>query len=142
MTATGLNLKLFGGIALEVDGRRVEPQKVLVYKGMMCSDVPNLAFAIGYTNASWTLKCDLSAQYVCRLLDYMDDHGYRTCVPRRPEGVEEEPLIDFSSGYVRRSIESLPRQGSAVPWKLHQNYARDLLMVRHAKLADSAMQFS
>jgi cation diffusion facilitator CzcD-associated flavoprotein CzcO len=142
VTATGLNLKLFGGIAVDIDGRRVEPKDSLVYKGMMVSDVPNLAFAIGYTNASWTLKCDLTAQYVCRLIRHMDDRGFKQCVARRPERIDEEPLIDFSSGYVRRSIDSLPRQGATVPWKLHQNYARDLLMIKHARLTDDAMQFS
>ena len=141
VTATGLNLKLFGGVDVEVDGRRVEPSQSLVYKGMMVSDVPNLAFAIGYTNASWTLKCDLTAQYVCRLIRHMDESGKKTCVARRPARIDEEPLIDFSSGYVRRSIDSLPRQGATVPWKLHQNYARDLLMIRHSRLTDDAMQF-
>ncbi len=143
ITATGLKMKCLGGVELEVDGRRVELSKTLVYKGMMCSDVPNMAFAIGYTNASWTLKCDLTGEYICRLLQYMEDRHYTQCVPRRNDpSIEEIPLIDFSSGYVRRSIDEFPRQGSAAPWKLYQNYALDRLMLRHASLADRAMEFS
>jgi cation diffusion facilitator CzcD-associated flavoprotein CzcO len=143
VTATGLRLKLMGGVELEVDGRRVEAPKTMTYKGMMCSDVPNLAFAIGYTNASWTLKCDLTSQYVCRLLNFMDAQGYTQCCPRRNDpSVKELPLIDFSSGYVQRSIDLLPRQGSVAPWKLHQNYALDMAMLRYAPLRDRAMEFS
>lgn len=143
VTATGLKLKLFGGISLEVDGQRFEPSKQLVYKGMMVSDVPNLAFALGYTNASWTLKCDLTAEYVCRLLNYMDARGHARCVPRRRDpGLREEPLLDFSSGYVQRALDQLPRQGSASPWKLHQNYLLDRLLLRRSRLDDRAMEFS
>jgi len=141
VTATGLKLKLFGGIELAIDGARVDPSQLLVYKGIMCSGVPNLAFAVGYTNASWTLKADLTAQYVCRLLAYMDEHGYTWCKPRRDASVTEEPLIDFSSGYVQRAIEQFPKQGSVRPWKLFQNYALDLWMIKHSKIADSAMDF-
>ena len=112
VTATGLVLKLFSGMQLVVDDKSVEMPKTLVYKGMMFSDVPNLAFAVGYTNASWTLKCDLIAEYVCRLLNHMDHHGYAVCTPRVNEAeIEEEPVIDFNSGYVLRALDSLPRQG-------------------------------
>lgn len=143
VTATGLKLKLFGGIQGEVDGRPVDASKALVYKGMMVSDVPNMAFAIGYTNASWTLKCDLVSEYVCRLLNYMDEHGYTTCVPRRTDGdLREEPLIDFSSGYVQRALDFLPKQGSRAPWKLYQNYALDRLTFRRGRLDDGVMEFS
>jgi cation diffusion facilitator CzcD-associated flavoprotein CzcO len=143
VTATGLKLKLFGGIEVEVDGERFDQKKALVYKGMMVSDVPNLAFAIGYTNASWTLKADLASEYVCRLLNHMDKHGYTRCCPRRTDpSIKEEPLLDFSSGYVQRSIHELPKQGSAAPWRLHQNYALDLVTLRHARLDDAAMEFS
>ena len=141
VTATGLKLKRFGGLALIVDGRPVEPPKAMVYKGMMLSDVPNLAFAVGYTNASWTLKCDLTSRYVCRLLNHMDKHGHAECRPRRDPNVEEVPLLDFSSGYVQRSINEFPRQGSVMPWKLYQNYALDLFMLERTKLADGVMQF-
>lgn len=142
VSATGLNLKFLGGATLEVDGKPVEARSTMIYKGMMCSDVPNLAFAIGYTNASWTLKCDLASQYVCRLLNYMDAHAYARCVPRRDPSVAEEPLIDFTSGYVARAKEWLPRQGSVAPWKLHQNYARDRWLFGRARLDDAAMEFA
>ena len=142
VTATGLVLKLMSGLRLVVDGAPVDPSKALVYKGMMLSEVPNLAFAIGYTNASWTLKCDLTAEYVCRLLNHMERRGYDWCVPRRNDpDLKEEPVIDFTSGYVRRALESLPRQGSRKPWRLHQNYARDLLALSRGAVEDGAMEF-
>jgi monooxygenase len=142
VTATGLVLKLFSGMQLVVDGAPVEMPKTLVYKGMMFSDVPNLAFAIGYTNASWTLKCDLIAEYVCRLLNHMDHHGYNVCTPRvNDPNIEEEPVIDFNSGYVLRALDSLPRQGSKTPWRLHQNYVKDLSMMRYGRVEDGTMEF-
>jgi monooxygenase len=142
VTATGLNLKLLGGAQLAVDGKPVDPPKTLSYRGMMVSDVPNMSFAVGYTNASWTLKCDLVAQYTCRLINHMDRHGYRQCTPRRRDpSVTEEPIIDFSSGYVQRSIHLFPKAGSKVPWKLHQNYARDLLDLRFGRLEDGVLEF-
>ncbi len=143
VTATGLKLKFLGGIQVYVDGKHIEPSSVMTYKGMMCSDVPNFAFAIGYTNASWTLKCDLTSEYVCRLLDHMDKHGYTMAVPRRtdPE-VEELPIIDFSSGYVRRALDQLPKQGSVAPWRLYQNYTLDVMTLRGGRVDDSAMEFT
>jgi cation diffusion facilitator CzcD-associated flavoprotein CzcO len=115
---------------------------MLVYKGMMFSDVPNLAFAIGYTNASWTLKCDLTSEYVCRLLNHMDRKGYVMCAPRQndPE-IGEEPVIDFTSGYVVRALPMLPHQGSKRPWRLHQNYMKDLRMMRYGRVDDGTMEF-
>jgi len=131
-----------GGIDIAVDGARVDVSKTMAYKGMMLSDVPNLAMAIGYTNASWTLKCDLTSQYVCRLLNYMEGSGYKVCRARRNDAsVQEEPILDFSSGYIRRSIDTFPRQGSVTPWRLRQNYALDLLELRHAPLEDGALEF-
>jgi cation diffusion facilitator CzcD-associated flavoprotein CzcO len=142
VTATGLVLKLFSGMQLAVDGAPVDMPKKLVYKGMMFSDVPNLAFAVGYTNASWTLKCDLIAGYVCRLLNHMDRHGYGVCTPRINDAdIEPEPVIDFNSGYVLRSLHTLPRQGSKKPWRLHQNYVKDLSMMRYGRVEDGAMEF-
>jgi cation diffusion facilitator CzcD-associated flavoprotein CzcO len=142
VTATGLVLKLMSGLKLFVDGTHVEMSKTIAYKGMMYSDVPNLASALGYTNASWTLKCDLTAEYVCRLLKHMDRHGYAQCTPRvnDPE-VREEPILDFTSGYVRRALHTLPRQGSKTPWRLHQNYVRDLSMLRYGRVDDGVMEF-
>jgi monooxygenase len=141
VTATGLKLKLFGGIDFSIDGKPLEPAKALIYRGMMCSDVPNMAFAVGYTNASWTLKCDLTSRYVCRLLRHMDRRGYSTCMPRRDPTVEELPILDFSSGYVQRALAQLPRQGDRVPWRLYQNYALDLVTLQHGRVDDRAMQF-
>jgi cation diffusion facilitator CzcD-associated flavoprotein CzcO len=130
-------------VELEVDGKRVELAKTMAYKGMMYSDVPNLAFATGYTNASWTLKCDLTSAFVCRLLNHMEKQGHTQCCPRRNDpSVKELPLLDFSSGYVQRSIDKLPKQGSAAPWRLYQNYALDMMVLRYARLHDRAMEFS
>jgi monooxygenase len=143
VTATGLKLKFLGGMEVEVDGRKVELNKTMAYKGLMLSDVPNVAFAAGYTNASWTLKCDLTSEYVCRVINYMDAHGYTQCCPRRNDpSVKEEPLLDFSSGYVLRALDELPRQGSVSPWKLYQNYALDRMMLRRGRVNDGAMEFS
>ena len=142
VTATGLVLKLFSGMQLVVDGALVDLPKTLIYKGMMFSDIPNLAFAVGYTNASWTLKCDLTAGYVCRLLNHMDQHGYSVCTPRNNDpNIEEVPVIDFNSGYVLRALDTLPRQGSKTPWRLHQNYIRDLSLMRYGQLEDGTMEF-
>ena len=142
VTATGLVMKLFSGMQLVVDGALVVMPQTLVYKGMMFSDVPNLAFAVGYTNASWTLKCDLTAEYVCRLVNHMDQHGYASCTPRvNDPDVGEQPVIDFTSGYVLRSLHTLPRQGLKTPWRLHQNYVKDLSLMRYGSLEDGAMEF-
>jgi cation diffusion facilitator CzcD-associated flavoprotein CzcO len=142
VTATGLNLLAMGGMQLSVDGRPIDLSKMLSYKGMMLSGVPNLASAIGYTNASWTLKCDLTCEYVCRLLNYMDKRGFQQCVPRNDDpSIQEQPLIDFSSGYVQRSIDKFPKQGSKRPWKLYQNYALDIVTLKFGSV-NEAMVFS
>jgi monooxygenase len=141
VTATGLNMKLMSGVELQVDGEPVELSGTMSYRGAMFSDVPNLALAFGYTNASWTLKSDLTAEYVCRLINYMDRKGYVQCTPRRDPAVEEEPVLDFTSGYVQRALAHLPRQGSRKPWKLRQNYALDLLDLRFSSVNDEAMEF-
>jgi cation diffusion facilitator CzcD-associated flavoprotein CzcO len=143
VTATGLILKLMGGVHLAVDGAPVELSQATSYKGMMYSDIPNLAAAFGYTNASWTLKCDLIAEYVCRLLNYMDRHGYTQCTPRRQDGsIAGEPVVTLSSGYVQRAIDTLPRQGTRKPWKMYQNYLRDLLNMRFSRVDDGIMEFT
>jgi monooxygenase len=142
VTATGLNLLALGGLQIEVDGCEVKLPETLSYKGMMLADVPNFAAALGYTNASWTLKCDLTCEYVCRLLNHMDEHGYVACTPRNHDpSLEREPFIDFNSGYVLRSIDKFPRQGSRPPWRLYQNYARDIVALRYGTLDDGAMEF-
>jgi monooxygenase len=143
VTATGLNLVALGGMEFSVDGQVVTLADTMSYKGMMLSGVPNMAFSVGYTNASWTLKCDLTCEYVCRLLNHMDDAGFRQCTPHnRDPRVSERPFIDFSSGYVLRSIDKFPKQGSEAPWKLHQNYPLDILNLRFGSVADGVMEFS
>jgi cation diffusion facilitator CzcD-associated flavoprotein CzcO len=142
VTATGLNLKWFGGISVDVDGTPVEPSSTMLYKGMMCSGVPNLAFAIGYTNASWTLKCDLTSRFVCRVLAHLDEHRLARATPRRDPSVRAIPLLDFSSGYIDRVRDSLPVQGERVPWRLYQNYARDLASLRRDRLDDGALELA
>jgi len=143
VTATGLKLKLLGGMRLVVDGVAAPASRAMTYKGMMYSEIPNLASAFGYTNASWTLKADLTAEYVCRLLNYMDARGYDYCTPRRRDpSITEEPAINFTSGYIQRASDVLPKQGSKKPWRLHQNYALDLLDLRFAKIDDGTMEFT
>jgi cyclohexanone monooxygenase len=141
VTATGLELNLLGDVKVSLDGVPVEPSQTLVYKGMMNSGVPNLASTFGYTNASWTLKADLTARYLCRLLNHMDRHGYAACTPQRDPSVGTEPFLDFSSGYVQRALPTLPRQGDRKPWKLYQNYVLDWLTLRLGKVDDGVLDF-
>jgi monooxygenase len=143
VTATGLNMLMLGGMRIAVDGRDIKLNETVGYKGMMLSGVPNMAVALGYTNASWTLKCDLVTQYVCRLLNHMDANGHRQATPRAPDAsVATEPFLDLASGYVLRSIHTLPKQGSRAPWRLYQNYLRDVLMMRRGPLEDEGIEFS
>jgi len=143
VTATGLNLLFLGGMRLSVDGVEPEIGKSFTYKGMMLDGIPNFAFTIGYTNASWTLKADLTAEFVCRLLNHMEAGRYDTCVPEASDpSLTEEPLLDFTSGYVQRSLDKLPKQGSKEPWKLRQNYPVDLRTLRYGPLEDGVMRFS
>ena len=143
VTATGLVLQVLGGMEVAVDGSNVDFSRTLNYKGMMYSDVPNLASAFGYTNASWTLKCDLTCEYVCRLINYMDRHGYKKCMPHNVDPtVAELPALSFTSGYVQRSIAKMPKQGSKRPWRLYQNYALDIVSLRFGKVDDGVMKYS
>jgi cation diffusion facilitator CzcD-associated flavoprotein CzcO len=143
VTATGLNLQVLGGLEVSVDGRAVDFARTLNYKGMMYSDVPNMASAFGYTNASWTLKCDLTCEYVCRLINYMDRRGYKQCMPHNVDpSITEMPSLNFSSGYVQRSVAKMPKQGSKRPWRLYQNYALDIVTLRFGKVDDGVMQYS
>ncbi|MBL6616006.1 MAG: NAD(P)/FAD-dependent oxidoreductase [Reyranella sp.] len=142
VTATGLSLQLLGGMTVVVDGKPINPGDTVAYKGMMYSDVPNLAVVSGYTNASWTPKADLVCEYVCRLLNHMQKNGLRQCTPRLDDPATERlPWVDFSSGYIQRAIEQFPKQGSRHPWRLHQNYARDLMSLRYGSVRDPAMEF-
>jgi monooxygenase len=143
VTATGLNLLFLGGMELVVDGEPVELSKKMAYKGMMLNGVPNCAFTVGYTNASWTLKADLTSEYVVRILAHMDANGYRKSAPEISDPtIEEEPLLDFTSGYVLRSLHEFPKQGSKEPWKLRQNYVRDIRTIRRGPIDDGALKFS
>jgi cation diffusion facilitator CzcD-associated flavoprotein CzcO len=139
--ATGLQLNVLGGAAITIDGQPFKPGEALSYKGMMLSDVPNLAVTFGYTNASWTLKADLTAAWVCRLLRHMDRHRVAIAVPRREQGMATEPFVSFTSGYVQRAVQMLPKQGSRRPWQVYQNYVQDLLAIRFGRLADGVMRF-
>jgi len=143
VTATGLELLFIGGIELCVDGETVDIASKLVYKGMMLEGVPNLAVAVGYTNASWTLKCDLTCNYVCRLLNHMRATGMRQCTPVNGDGsVSARPLLGLTSGYVQRSANRFPKQGSRFPWQVHQSYLRDYRALRLGGIKDRAMVFS
>jgi cation diffusion facilitator CzcD-associated flavoprotein CzcO len=141
VTATGLNLVALGGIGLAVDGEPVNLPDTVAYKGTMLSGVPNLALALGYTNASWTLRCDLAAAYVCRLLRYMDAHGYDSVRPKAPEAGERSPMIGLQSGYVLRSAAELPKQGPAAPWRVYQNYIKDRRVMRRRPVDDEGVEF-
>ncbi len=143
VTATGLVMQAFGGAEISVDGRKVELGQTLAYKGVMISDVPNLASVFGYINASWTLKADLICSYGCRLLNTMDRQGMRQVTPRPREQTAVAPFVEhFSSGYVQRAIENWPKQGSAPPWRVHQNYMRDLIALKWSPVEDGWLEFS
>jgi monooxygenase len=141
--ATGLDLQFMGGAAITVDGAKFEPGKALTYKGMMYAGAPNLVSVFGYTNASWTLKCDLTCEYVCRLIRHMDKVGAKQVTPKLAgEAMKEEPWLGLTSGYVNRSVDRFPKQGSRTPWKLNQSYVADLLMLRFGQLEDPELIFS
>jgi monooxygenase len=143
VTATGLNMLAFGGLQLSVDGRDIVLSETMAYKGLMLSGVPNFAFWVGYTNASWTLKADLVSEYANRLLSYMDTHGYRRATPTNEDSsIATRPLLDLAAGYVQRSVAEFPRQGSKAPWQLGMNYAQDVITLRHGKIDDGSMRFS
>jgi monooxygenase len=142
VTATGLRLSPFGGIDLVVDETPVDPSVEMTYRALMLTGVPNFAFTVGYTNASWTLKVDLVAEFCCRLLGFMAERGYRRVVPVRDPSVPSLPFMDFTSGYVLRALDQLPRQGDREPWRLRQSYLRDRRTLRHASLEDGVLAFS
>ena len=143
ITATGLQLIPMGGVHLVVDGHDVALPETYAYKGMMLSDVPNFAFTIGYTNASWTLKADLVSEFVCRVMRYLDEHGQDFFVPEKNDPtVTDAPLLTFASGYVQRSVHEFPKAGSRAPWRLGMNYAQDVVTLRHGKIDDGTMRFA
>ncbi|HEX5484640.1 NAD(P)/FAD-dependent oxidoreductase [Limnobacter sp.] len=142
VTATGLELLIMGGIAMKVDGKEMGVNESMSYKGVMISNIPNMAMVFGYTNASWTLKADLASEYVCRLLNYMDEKGFGRVVPRN-DGVEvtKAPLLDLEAGYVKRAADRLPKQGSEAPWNIFNNYLKDLPVLKYGKIEDKALEF-
>jgi cation diffusion facilitator CzcD-associated flavoprotein CzcO len=142
VTATGLKLKMCGGIQLSVDGQAIDPADTYVYKGLMLSGVPNMAMCLGYTNASWTLRADLSSRFVCRMLNHMDRQGYDQCVPKPGAGLAAKPLLDLSSGYVARAAAHLPKQGTQNPWYLRQNYLLDSLAMKFDRVNERHMVFA
>src|SRR5581483_7072751 len=140
VTATGLELLFLGGIALSVDGVDVDVSERLTYKGMMLEDVPNMAIAVGYTNASWTLKCDLTCEYVCRLLNHMHVTGLRQCTAvNQDPSVTRSPLLSLNSGYIQRSAPGFPKQGSRFPWQVHQSYLADYRALKRSGIEEAAM---
>jgi cation diffusion facilitator CzcD-associated flavoprotein CzcO len=143
VTATGFNLQMMGGAEMLVDGEPVSLPDHMAYKGMMLSDIPNHVFTVGYTNSSWTLKADLVSDYACRLLNYMDDHGYDVCIPHNDDpSVVASPLLDFGAGYVQRAIDGLPKQGSKPPWRLGMNYPHDWYTLPRTPIDDGVLKFS
>lgn len=143
VSATGLTILPIGGMTISVDGRQVDLAKTVAYKGMMMSGVPNFNLVVGYTNASWTLKADLVSRYVSRLLNFMDAHSFDRATPQAPhDDSADQPFMDFQSGYVQRSLDQLPKQGRRAPWRLHQNYVRDALMMRRVSGRDEGMLFT
>ncbi|HET6291611.1 MAG TPA: NAD(P)/FAD-dependent oxidoreductase, partial [Amycolatopsis sp.] len=143
VTATGLNLQVFGGAKLSVDGKPVHLPETVAYKGMMLSDVPNAAFAIGYTNSSWTLKIGLLCEHFCRLLAHMDAHGHAVCRPVVADpDMPTKPFLDFAAGYVQRALDQLPRQGDRMPWLTSMSYHSDIKLLRADDVTDPELHFS
>ena len=140
--ATGLEMQLVGGLTLEVDGEPVDPPSTVAYKGLMLSGVPNFAFAMGYTNASWTLRCDLASRYVCRVLEHLEEGGYDTVTPLPPPDAARLPLLDLTSGYVQRAVAMLPKQGVREPWRVRQNYRYDRRVMMRGAIHDNGVRWS
>ncbi len=142
VTATGLNLQMLAGIEIVVDGNNISPQDTLLHKGVMLSGVPNLAMWFGYTNASWTLKADLTSEYLCRVLNHMEATGTTMVMPDPHPNVEVDAFVDFTSGYFQRAQHLLPKQGTTSPWILHQNYLKDVRLLRHGDVVAEGLAFS
>ena len=142
VTATGLKIQLLGGMSMEINGKEYQTAERHSYRGVLFSDMPNFGTAIGYTNASWTLKCDLNCHYFTRLINHMDQHGYSSCTPRFDENeFDSEPLLDFDAGYILRAANVMPKQGSRAPWKVYQNYIKDSKSLRNSSLDDPSLVF-
>jgi cation diffusion facilitator CzcD-associated flavoprotein CzcO len=143
VTATGLNIQLFGGMSLTVDGTPVDPTDRVVYKAAMLSGVPNFAFAFGYTNSSWTLKVGLLCEHFCRLLSHMDTHGYDIARPETgDDAMQTQPMLDLGAGYVQRALDQLPKQGMGDPWRVQMNYYYDVEQLREGSIVDPNLHFA
>ena len=145
VTATGLNLQQFGGVKIHIDGKFMNPAETMTYKSMMFSGIPNFINSFGYINASWTLKADLTCEYACRLINYLDKNNYSHCTPRIPIDVKEEKdwlATEFSSGYIHRAIHLFPKQGSRSPWVNTQNYFKDFVGIKYGRLNDDSIHFN
>ena len=142
ISATGIEINILNDINVSVDDEKVVPNNKLAYKGMMLSGVPNLAFTFGYVNASWTLRADLTCEYVCRLLNQMDKQKVSVCLPEEDSLAKvDDEYIDFTSGYVQRALDIMPKQGTKAPWRNYQNYLKDIFLVRLFSIKDSTLKF-
>lgn len=139
--ATGLKIQLLGGASIAMNGEAITMNNSMIYKGMMVSGLPNFIYSFGYTNASWTLKVDLTANYLCKLLNYMDRKNYAVVIPRKQNEETEEDFLNLSSGYIQRAKDVLPKQGSKRPWRVYQNYLMDMLATRFGSIKDDALKF-
>ena len=141
ITATGLDLKFFGGIAISVDGNPFDITTKMNYKGVMLEDLPNIGFTTGYTNASWTLKADLTSEFLCRLINKMDKKGTPKALPvNRDAEMKKDRFMNFSAGYVERAKDSMPLMGERMPWRLYQSYPMDLMLLRYGKMEDKKLR--
>ena len=139
--ATGLKMQLLGGASISVDGQPFAIADSMVYKGMMISGLPNFTYSFGYTNASWTLKVDLTANYLCKLIQYMDDHHFKNVRPVAPSNLSKTDFLDLSSGYIKRAESLLPKNGTKKPWRVYQNYIMDMLNIRVSKVRNKYLSF-
>jgi cation diffusion facilitator CzcD-associated flavoprotein CzcO len=144
VAATGLRIQMLGGGQLSIDGEPYPLNRMLTYKSVMLEGVPNAAMIFGYTNASWTLKADIAAEFACRLIKHLDDHGYGSVVAHAPDDVRtgDSVLSSLAAGYVRRGNDVLPRQGTKAPWTVLNNYLTDAPMLRYQRIDDGNLQFS
>ncbi len=143
VTATGLTLETMGGAKASVDGRVVNLGDTFTYRGFACSGLPNLAFVFGYTNSSWTLRADLISHYVCRLINFMDKHGYDIATPVNDDpSLKPEPFLNLTAGYILRALDRMPKQGDRDPWRNPQSYFRDIWILRGARIDDGVMRFT
>lgn len=143
VSATGLQIQILGGIKASIDGKPIDTSKHMLYKGIMVSDVPNMAMIIGYINASWTLKVDIAADYICRLINYMDKNGYDQVIAQgdQTELMEDTVMGSLSSGYIARAADVMPKQGKHAPWNVTNNYLADRKILKHARFDDNVLKF-